>query len=91
MRVSFQGVAGGRSPSQSKPVSVTIPFGMASASSVSSRTRSASSPSGSYGSTLPDSHRMGPSIAFAYGSISSLWGLKRWPCPGSHAPSTRNA
>ena len=25
------------------------------------------------------------------GSISSLWGLKRWPRSGSHGPCTRNA
>ena len=31
----------------------------------------------------------GPSIDFAYGSIRSLSGLKRWPCSGAQGPWTR--
>ena len=59
---------------------MTTHFGIASASSSSSISRSASSSRlGTYGRTFAASQSTGPSIAFAYGSISSLSGLKRWP------------
>ena len=44
---------------------------------------------GTYGRTLARSHSIGPSIAFAYGSIRSLFGLKRCPASGSYGPYTR--
>ncbi len=75
---------GGRSPSQSKPGSTTTERGMASAESSSSRSRSALSvSSGVYGNALACSQRTRPSIALAYGSMSSLAGLKRRPSSGS--------
>ena len=81
MIVSFQGVLGERSPCQSKPSSTTTDFGIAGALSLRSGSRSASSlPSATYGRVFPRRHQIGPSIAFAYGSISSLAALKRWPC-----------
>ena len=48
------------------------------------RGRRPRSPVGTYGSTLPASKRIGPSIDFAYGSSSSLLGLKRWPSFGAY-------
>ena len=38
-----------------------------------------------YGSGLPRSQRIGPSIAFAYGSMRSFAGLNRWPRRGRGA------
>ena len=39
--------------------------------------------------TAPGPSRARRSIALAYGSISSLLGLQRWPCSGSYGPCTR--
>ena len=90
MTESASGVFGGRSSCQSKRGSITTDFGIAAASSESSGARSSSSPPvGSYGCTLPLSNRIGPSIDFAYGSISSFAELKRWPFWGSYGPWTR--
>ena len=76
--------AAGRPPSRSCG-STTTHFGIASASSSSSSSRSASSSAlGTYGSTFAASQSTGPSIAFAYGSIRSLFGLKRCPLAGSY-------
>jgi hypothetical protein len=84
MIVSFHGVLGARSASQSKPSSTTTLFGMAGALSVSSGCRSASSlPSATYGSVFARSHRTVPSTAFAYGSIRSFAELKRRPSRAS--------
>ena len=82
MTVSCQGVSGGRSSSQSKAGSITTHFGIAAASSSSSGSRSASSagPGDVRERRSPASQRTAPSIAFAYGSIRSFAGLKRWPC-----------
>jgi hypothetical protein len=90
--VSCHGVRGGRSPSQSNAPSTTTHFGIAADESESSMRRSASSlPSGTYGSVFARAYSTGPSIAFAYGSISSFAGLKRWPRSGLYSPWTRNA
>src|SRR3712207_8537910 len=83
MTVSCHGVRSSVSPSQSNDGSMTTDFGIAAALSVSSKWRSASSPwPGTYGSVFALRYSTGPSIAFAYGSIRSLFGLKRWPCSG---------
>ena len=86
MTISCSGVFGGRSSSQSKCGSMTTDLGIAIAESSSSISRSASSPApgvGTYGSTFTRFQRTLPSIDFAYGSISSLLGLKRCPLAGS--------
>ena len=90
MTVSAHGVRRSSSPSQSNERSTTTHFGTASASSSSSRSRSASGPPvGTYGSVLAAAWSPTPSIAFAYGSISSFAGLKRWPRSGAQGPCTR--
>ena len=64
----------------------TTHFGIAAASSSSSRSRSASSSGLGHVRQRRSrpSQSTGPSIAFAYGSIRSLSGLKRWPVAGSY-------
>ena len=47
--------------------------------------------SGTYGRTFARSQRTGPSIAFAYGSIRSLCGLKRCPAAGVVGPVRRGS
>ncbi len=92
MTVSCHGVRGRTtsSSSQSKPGSITSPFGVAGAESLSSRFRSASgSVEGMYGSVFAASQSTAPSIALAYGSIRSFAGLKRRPVGGSYGPCTR--
>ena len=86
MTVSAHGRASAWSPSHSNVSSITTERGIAGAESPSSRT---SSRPGAYASTRARSNRIGPSIAFAYGSISSFAGLKRCPAPGSQGPVTR--
>jgi hypothetical protein len=73
-----------RSSCQSKLVSTTIDFGIAGLLSTSDIRRSASpSLPAMYGRVLGSPEATGPSIAFAYGSISSLCGLNRRPVRGS--------
>ncbi len=86
MTVSCQGVRGltQSSSSQSNVGSITTDFGIAGALSDPSTVRSASTlPLGTYGSVFAASHWTAPSIALAYGSMSSLAGLKRSPVAGS--------
>ena len=93
MTVSFNGVRGRTtsSSSHSNDGSITTHFGIAGAESDSSIVRSASSAPepGTYGSVFAARQSTPPSIAFAYGSISSFAGLKRCPVSGSYGPCTR--
>ncbi len=72
---------------QSKSGSTTTDFGMKGALSRSSNVLS-SWVSSLYPKTA-GSHFSSPIVARAYGSSSSLLGLKRWPSSGLYEPWTR--
>ncbi len=88
MTVSSHGVLGRASLPQVNAGSITTLFQANGALSRPSFERSASGAPMRY----PNSEsfqRSGPAIAFAYGSWSSLAGLKRWPSCGAYFPWTR--
>ena len=89
MTVSFQGTRGRTtsSSSQLNDGSTTTDFGIAGAESEVSISRSDAP--GTYGSAFAACQSTAPSIAFAYGSIRSLAGLKRLPVSGLYGPCTR--
>jgi hypothetical protein len=84
--VSEYGIAGGRSPAQSKPGSTTSERGVAAAESTSLRL---SGPSAHWYPKIRSSQTTSPAIAFAYGSSSSFAGLHRRPRDGSYGPDAR--
>jgi len=80
---------GGRSPLQSKASgSTTTDLGMNGAESAWLKSRSAASLCQRYPYTA-SSHSTPPSMALAYGSMSSLAGLHLTPLSGSYGPWTR--